>query len=372
MLMSKKAFFSIALLLPLSAFASSVHLGDYFLKGAEKAPDDIYMMGRTATFVGSVTGDVTSLSRSIFSESEISGDALFLGEDIKVLGPIGDDIRTVGERIVIDGAVADDVVAIGSHITIGPKATIKGSLYVIGGTVDIQGSVEGNARVLSGKMTLSGSVEGDLELWGTAKFAEPARIGGDFIQHKEGKITPPVNVIITGKVIVDESVGGGRHSGTAFFSGLFSLNVLMMLALAFALFLLARERTEEMLLEVMSHFWIRTLRGLLIVIILPLVFVLLLPTVVGIPFALILGALFVMLLVLSWGYAGILLGAWCERLLFKRSAFPLSYRPILLGTLFLAIISLVPFLGLVFNGILILSIVGSLGTLFMKFLRARG
>lgn len=371
--MFKKTLLSLALLLPLSASASTVHIGDYFLKGAEKASDDVYVMGQTATFAGAVTGDATALSRTIFSEGDISADALLLGESIKVLGPTGDDLRVLGERVVIDGTVGDDVFVIGSHVTIGPRAVIKGSLYAIGGSVDVQGTVEGSATVISGNLTLTGAIGGDLELWGGAVFGEPAKVGGDYILHNSAKNVPPLNVVITGKFIKDDlSAHKSTGFGSAFSGGFFSLKVLMMLALAFVLFFFARERSEEVLLEVLPNFWPRVLRGLLILIILPLVGILLITTVVGIPLMLIMGALFSLLVLLSWGYAGILLGAWSERILFKRSAFPLTYRPVLLGVLFLSVISLIPVIGPLFHGILILAVAGALGTLFARFVRRRG
>ncbi len=371
--MLKKTLLLLAFFFPLSAFAGSLHIGDYFLKGAEKVSDDVYVMGQTATFAGAVTGDATALSRTIFTEGDISADAFLLGESIKVLGSTGDDLRVVGERVVIDGTVGDDVVVIGSRVTIGPKAVIKGSLYAIGGSVEVQGTVVGRATVISGNLTLTGAIGGDLELWGGAVFGEPAKVGGDYILHNNAKNVPPLNVVITGKFIKDDL---SAHKSTGFSSpfsgGFFSLKVLMMLVLAFALFFLARERSEEVLLEVLPNFWPRVLRGLLILIIMPLVGMLLIPSVVGIPIALILGALFFMLVLLSWGYAGVLLGAWSERILFKRSAFPLTYRPILLGVLFLSVISLIPVIGPLFHGILILAVAGSLGTLFSRFIRRRG
>ncbi|MDO8620426.1 MAG: polymer-forming cytoskeletal protein [bacterium] len=369
--MFKRTLLLVALLLPFSASAVSLHVGDYFLKGAEETPDDLYTLGRTATFSGAVWGDATALGRTIFSESAISGDILFLGEEVRIEGPVGDDIRIVGERVTLNGTVADDVVVIGSRVVIGPKAEVKGSLYVIGGSVDIAGTVHGDVKVLSGALTLSGAIDGDVELWGKGTFVAPSRIGGDFIQHNEGILTPPVNVAITGKVILDAKKQNGSDFGTMFFGGLFSLRILMMLAFGFALFLLARERTEEVLLETLPNFWTRALRGLLIGIILPLVAVILLPTIIGIPLAFALMSLYSLLLLLSWGLAGILVGVWGERLFFKRSAFPLTYRPVLLGVLFLSVISAVPFFGGLFHGILMLSIAGSLGTLFMRFLRSR-
>src|SRR3989338_6135996 len=371
--MFKKSFITaIIALTPLFAFAASINFGDYFLKGAEVVLDDIYSIGgRTSTFVGSITGDAVAISRTIWSQSQIDGDALFLGEDVRVQGKVLDDARLIGGRIVtIDGKVFDDVVAIGSRVVVSPTGRIEGSLYAIGGEVEIQGTILGDAQVLSGKLLLTGAVEGNLELWGKATFKEPSRIGGAFIEHASGNAVPPLNVVITGNTILDEAERGSMEFPMrAILNGFFSLKVLMMLALGFLLFFLARERTEEVLLDTLPNFGARVLRGLIIIIIMPLATLLLFTTVVGIPIALLLFSLLLILMLLSSAYAGILLGALCERFVFKRSAFPISYRPILLGIVFLSILSLIPFVGLIIYGILFLGAVGSIGTLFFREVR---
>lgn len=356
---------------PLSALAASVHFGDYFLKGSQNAPDDVYTLGETAIFAGTVEGDAFAAGKSVFSQSDISGDALFLGETLRVGGTLGDDARLIGGVVAIDGIVSDDVIAIGSRIIIGPEAHIGGTLYAVGGEVEIHGEVLGGAKVYAGKLLLSGAVEGDMELWGKGTFQSSARIGGDFIQHTGGKAAAPVNVTIGGKVIFDEVTRGGMAFPGSFFGGLFSLKVLMMLSLGFALFILARERTEEVLLDVLPNFWMRALRGFLILLLLPAAILLLLFSVVGIPIALVLASLLLALFLLSFAGAGILFGAWLEQFFFKRSAFPLSYRPVLLGSIGVSVISILPFVGPVIYGILFLAAAGSLGTVFFRKLRAR-
>src|SRR3989338_4344237 len=370
--MLKKALFATGIAIsPLFALASSVHFGEYFLKGAEKASDDIYVVGETATFAGSVAGDVVSISRKNFSESEIAGDAFLIGEEVYVQGPVGDDIRIIGGMVTLDGTVKDDVVVIGSKIRIGKAARIEGSLYAVGGEVEMDGTVVGDMKVASAAFRMSGVAEGDTELWGKAVFAQGSRIGGDFIYHTRGKAPAPTNVSITGKTILDEARRGASTGIPNPFSRRFlALKALMMLALGFTLFFFVRDRTEDVLLDILPHFGVRVLRGLLIVILMPLAIILLLPSVIGIPIAILFAASFVVLLLLSWVYAGVLLGAWCERFFFKRSPFPLSYRPVLLGIIFISLISLIPLVGLLFHGILLLAAAGSIGTLFSRYMRA--
>ena len=370
--MFKKALLLLAFAFPFAVSAASIHIGDFFLRGAESVPSDLYVLGRTATFAGFIQGDAMSIDRTIFSQSDISGDALFVGEEVTVEGEIADDARLLGNVITIDGDIADDVVAIGAKIILGPKAHVGGSFYAAGGEVEVRGTVAEGVQILSSKTVISGQIEKDVEVWGDASFEKPAKIGGDFIQHGNKKLVSLVNVSIAGKVILDKkSADTDMLAARSLFGGLFSLKVLMLLALAFSLFFLSRERAENVLLEILPAFWHRTLRGLLILVVVPVIILLLLPTVVGIPIALILSAALLILILLSWGYAGMLLGVWSERIFFKRSAFPLTYRPVLFGCIFLSIISLIPFVGSLFHAILMMAVAGSLGTLFFRSIRRR-
>ncbi|OHA20415.1 MAG: hypothetical protein A2849_01400 [Candidatus Taylorbacteria bacterium RIFCSPHIGHO2_01_FULL_51_15] len=370
--MLKKTLLLGVLLLPALASAASVHFGDYFLKSGESAPDDVYAIGENPTFSGKVEGDAVSIGRTIFSQSDISGDVFFIGEEVHIEGAVGDDVRVIGGTVTVSGSVADDLVALGSKVIVNPEARIAGSLFVMGGEVEILGTVLGDVKALSDDFSLLGTVEGDLELWGRASFDEPSRIGGDFIYHAEGKGALPEGVVIAGKTVLDETPQKGfTFPIRGILGGLFSLQILMMLALGFALFFLARERTEEVLLDTLQCFWPRLLRGALIMIVMPLLVIVLIPTVVGIPLSLVLGALFFLLVAFSFIFAGLIVGAWSERFLFKRSPFPLSYRPVLLGVILLSLASLIPLVGPLFHGILLLTAAGSLGTVFFRALQIK-
>src|SRR3989338_7198436 len=56
-MLKKPLITAVIALSPLLAVAASINLGDYFLKGAENAPGDVYAAGETIVFAGSVSGD---------------------------------------------------------------------------------------------------------------------------------------------------------------------------------------------------------------------------------------------------------------------------------------------------------------------------
>ncbi len=371
--MVRKSFLLFALVaIPLFSFATVVHVGNpFFLKGSETRVDDMYIVAPSSSLVGKVEGDVFSVSHEIFSQGDITEDVLFVGERVRLLGEVHDDARIAGAMITLDGKVGDDAVLIGSSVLMGSDARIGGNLYLLGGEVKVDGRVMGKAFIVGHQTHFAGTIEGDVEVWGDFTFAEKAIVKGDLIYHSSKEITLPSGAIIEGNLIFDQMKEGTR--GTSFLpgmlSGVFSIQILMNLALGFFLFFLVKERTEEVLHEVSDHFLPRVVRGLLIAFLVPFFSILLLLSVVGLPLAVIFLSLFASGFILALSGAGLLLGVLIERKLFKQESSPLSFRAVLLGNISLALVSVIPYIGLVTTLVISLALLGSTATVFYTHLR---
>ncbi|MDO8564966.1 MAG: polymer-forming cytoskeletal protein [bacterium] len=369
--MTKYLYSALGLLLalPVLLHAADFNLTDsYFLKGGEATVDDVYTIGSSAVFSGRVGGDAISIGNNTRADGEIAQDALFVGERVTLLGTTSDDARLVGVSITLAGRVEDDAVLVGGSAVIEKAGSIGGNVYAAGNEVTIEGRVHGNVRAVGRIVRIGGQIEGDVEVWGDVALGSETVIEGDFIYHAKQEIQIPAGAQISGRVLFDEEGGGGiaLPFGRDTLSGFFSLELLMELALGFFLLLLVRERLEETLLDAVSAFWRRVLRGVLIMLLIPIASILFLVSVVGIPVAALLLFLLAAGFAVSIPLAGFMAGLWLERVLFKRSAFPLSYRPVLLGILLLALISLIPYVGFVANLLLILASLGSIGTVFYR------
>ena len=197
-----------------------------------------------------------------------------------------------------------------------------------------------------------------------------ASVGRDFIYHSEYKVVVPEGAEVKGEMLQGEvKVREFGSAGVSFFRGFFSLCVLMLLALGFLLLFLARARTEEVLADILPEFGQRLLRGALIALCGPVLIGLLLVSIVGIPAALVFLCVYLSFLILGSAVAALLLGVWCELLLFKQSAVPLTYRPVLFGSLALSCILLIPYVGFPTFLVLLLAGVGSVGTVGFGHLR---
>lgn len=346
--------------LPLFVSAASLHVrNDYFLKGSEELAEDTYVLARAAAFSGTVAGDVAALAREIESYGRIAADALFVGERVLVGGSIGDDARLAGGVVTVSGDIAGDAVIFGSEIVIDKDARISGNLYLVGGRAELLGSVEGDMKALVGEITLRGTAGGSAEVWGVVSVSDTAHIAGDLIYHASREIRLPEKAV-SGEIIFDKRAE--QKFWLPWSSRLPAVFVLMVLALAVVLLYFARVRTEEVILDASAHFWMRALRGALGFVLLPVVAVLLGGTVVGFFVGVVFLLLFLVMVFLSITGTALLLGGAMEHFFFKRSPYPLSYRPVLLGTVLFALLFMVPYIGFAINFIIFLSVLGALET----------
>jgi len=369
--MFHKALILCLVTVPLCASALISAGGDYFLKPSEKATDDVYVVGPSSTFGGEISGDAVALSRLIESDSSIAADTLFIGESVSLRGSVADDARILAETVLVSGTVKDDLIIFAAKVLVLPSAHIGGNLYIVGGDVEVRGAVAGDVRLYAGAARVSATVGRTLETWGRVELGEHTVIGRDFISHTREKPVVPVSAKIAGDTVHDERGGAaiGISVLPAFMGGLFSLHALMALALGFFLFFLAKDRTEEVLLDVLPQFGKRLVRGLLVLFVMPVAITVLFGSVVGIPVALVLLALFAVLVITSSVFGGIMLGAWSERVFFKRSAFPLTYRPVLIGIILLSLIVALPVVGAVVHLFLMFAAAGSISTVFYRHFR---
>lgn len=356
----KKVLLLSVILLPFSAGAAFLHVGgEYFLKGSEELSDDTYVLAPKAAFSGTALGDAAVLAREIESHGEIGADALFLGEQITVGGSVGDDARVAGGVVAVSGDIAGDAVIFGSEITLTEGARIGGNLYLVGGRAELRGSVEGDVKALAGEIVFGGFVGGSAEAWGEVSATETARVAGDLIYHDSREIRVPDGVV-SGEIIFDKRLEKGFLLP---WSGRLPVVFgLMVLALGFVLLFFARARTEEVLLDAGANFWMQTLRGAIVFVLVPVVAVALVGTVVGFFIGVVLLSLFFAAVFLSLAGTGMLLGSAAERFLFRRSPFPLSYRPVLLGTVLFALLFVIPYIGFAINFVIFLSVLGALET----------
>ena len=345
----------VALLLPASADAArgqSTFLAGRSLITASSSPWNAYLAGLSVVNTAPVSGDLTIIGGSIVTTAAVSGDGLLLAGSVTSRAPIAGDLRAVGGGVTVDGPVAGDLVAVGFSVR-GSGRTI-GNTFIIAANTTLSGGAAGPVTIYGNNISLSGdfaknikvvatgrlSVEEKTIIRGTLSYEAPeeafihasAKILGG-VEYKNASYLPDAG---TSRMLAVLSIG--------FFVFAHILGALILAGLLTGLFpSLAEEVVERVYTGRLRSILLTMSLGFAILVAAPVLIILLALTFVGISLSLLLFILYSLLVVLSFLYAGILIGGIFARRFSRRET--VLWRDGMLGMLGFSLIALVPYAG---------------------------
>jgi len=343
------AFLGVAMLIPIVALAAEFRAGEQIsLPASQSIQDDLYIAGGNVTSAGNVSGDVVAAGGNVLVSGTIGADLTAAGGTVTILSDVADDVRVVGGTIIIQGAIGDDLLIGGGQITVGGRG-IGGDVAIGGGTVRIDAPVSGNIKIGGGEVYLNAPVGGTVEFTGEKlTLGSGAVISGNLVYSAPKKATMEEGAVVRGetKYTENKAAGGTSKRGLAAILSLALLGTLLSQFASALLFGLLFRRYATMLVEqAVAQPLLEIGRGLVIVIVLPVVSILLFFTLIGVP----LGALgllsLVVVLLCAWIMVPIILGSIVYRKLSKSLAYEVSWKTILLGTALYVLLGLVPIIG---------------------------
>lgn len=318
---------------------------------SEASSGNAYLAGASVRITAPIIGDAVAAAGDIIILAPVDGDTLLIGGGIEADGPVGGDLRAIGARVTVKGDAVGDIFIIGGSVRISGKSS---DVRVGGVNVEVTGGADGPVVIYGSSVTLGGEFAGNVEVFASDKLTvlEGTRIVGVL------EYDAPQEADIHESVVLE---GGVEYTGSSSFlpskeeaqtfaiagAGLFL--VVRMLALVVASGLVAGlfpAFTNQIASRVISRsarrFVMLALLGFAIAVATPILIFLLILSFVGAGIAFILGAAYVLLLLISYAYAGVLVGACLARLL-KRSH--VSWRAAVAGAALLGLIGLLPILG---------------------------
>jgi hypothetical protein len=323
--------------------------------------DDVLMVGG-APFVrllDSIPGDAILTGRDVTFEGSAGGDYLGAGGNQNINGRVHGSIRSIGGEIHARGTVERNATIAGGKVSLDSGAVIGGNAYIVGGSVTINGAVHGSLMASGGDVTVDGPVGRDVELSaGSIHLGPHAQISGNLRYRGDKdkvKIDPGAHIAGTITALpVDKKTGTGN---LIWLLG-FAVTGIVVVAL------FPRFTTEAA--ETLYQRPIRSaLAGIAWVFLLPFAMVIAAVTVIGIPLAI--AGLAAWILVIFIGDLPV--GLWIGKKLLGARARPGrtgAIFSILVGGLILAVLGLIPVVGMLVG--IIAGVVGA-GALV---LRARG
>ena len=146
----------------------------------------------------------------------------------------------------------------------------------------------------------------------------------------------------------------------AFLSLVFLGKFLALLVFALALGLFFRRYASTLVGNAVTQPWLEAGRGLIVLLVLPVVSVMLLVTLIGVPLGLLGLIAFASLLLIASPLAAIIVGSVVHKWMFKSAEYQIAWQTILLGVAVYTLLGIIPIIGGIAKFVLILLALGSM------------
>lgn len=310
--------------------------------------DDVYMAGGNVTSAATVRGDLVAGGGSVLVSGPVTGDVIVGGGNVTILGEVSDDVRAGGGNIIIHGIVRGDVVLAGGQIAIsGPR--VGGDVVIGGGSVNIESAVAGDVKIAGGAVYLNAPVAGNVEInVGTLTLGPKANIAGNLMYEAESAATMEPGSVVRGETTFEPREGTREDAAAALAAVVSAALVAKFLmvfvsALAIAYFFrrYARELVATAAMQPVKEFG----RGIVMLIVLPILSIVLLATVIALPLGLVGLMTFGIFVVFGCLIGPIFLGSLLHKWIWKPAGYVVDWKTVLLGCCMYSIFGLIPLVG---------------------------
>ncbi len=338
------------------------------------ATKNVYAFGATLVRTAPTLGDYTAAAGSIVLAGPIKNDALLVAPSVASRAAIAGDLRIVGGTVNVSEAVGGDLAVLG--IRVHDSAPVGGDALLAGGEVVLGAGAHGPVTIYGNTVTLAGTFDSNVHVVssGSITLASSTVVHGTFTYSAPEKANIPDTVVVSGGVTREGSsllpdTGASRLIG-------FASVVIFILARILGALILAGLLAGlfPRLAEALSHkahaakprtILLTTLLGFAALSATPILLLLLALTFVGIGLSLLMLIVYALLALLSFVYAGILVGAAIARRFSHRET--VLWRDGVVGILLLSLVPFVPIVGWFVVALLTLYAAGALLLLFFRF-----
>lgn len=376
---------TVALLSPLVVFGAFVTSGDSVSVNTEGGVrDNVYTAGGSVMITTPVTGDILGAGGTIQVLRDVSQDLALAGGSITVIGNTGGDVRVAGGNILINGDVAGDLIVMGGTITVSPDVSIGKDVIIMGGQITLDGDVLGDVEVGGGVANLNGHIRGNVKanIDNKLTIGERAIIDGglEYKARNADALVVTEGAVITGATVFKEARlgttsldrGTVRNMILAAVGALTLFKVISLLISALFLTWLFKKYSASVVGEALSSPLQMLGRGFIALIAMPIAGILLLVTLIGAMFGAVVLLLYVVLLIISCIYAGVVFGVWLQRIVYKTNDTVITWKNVTVGVVLLTLVSFIPVIGWAVRLLAVLITVGSIaGGVYQKIQEGR-
>lgn len=387
---------SLLLVLPFSSAHAAILQAEEALSISIPVQDDLYAAGGDVRISQDVAGDAIVAGGDVSISATIQQDLIAAGGDVDVEGVIQDDLRVAGGTVDISATIGDDVFVFAGEVDIREDTVINGDLHVAGGDLSIAGTVLGNVYIDGGSVRITGTITGDLDVsadtvhlaatvLGNAKISAKniSSIGGTTIQGDlhywtQDSTYEIADGVVAGEVLFDDELAMHipkeihKKKSIALIVGMFGYSLLTSALIIFLCLLLTKtyfiDAAKKLLKEPGMSVWY----GFLYIVVTPFLALVFFLTIIGIP----VGVLVVVSYLFSFYFIKPMTAIVFARVIdmkYKKKWGTPKLFFVSVGILILwKLILLVPVLGVLISGVLVLAGFGTLAqTEWLKFKKVR-
>lgn len=343
------------------------------LVASSTVPGNAYVGGSTVVVTAPTVGDLTAFGGAVTAAGATGGDALFLGGSVSSRAPVGGDMRAVAGTVNVIEGVRGDLVALGYRVDV--TARPVGTVFIGAANATLAAGAGGPVTIYANNVLLGGEFAQDVTVvaGGTVTLAKDTVIRGKLHYEAPDAARIPESAVVRGGVeYVSASylpdAGTSRVLAVASI-GLFLLiriiGALLLAGLVAGLFPEPARRIAQRASGSTRTFFLTTLLGFAALVATPVMLILLALTFVGIGMAAVGAVGYLLLVIMSFVYAGILLGTLFVRRFRHRES--ILWHDGVLGMLLLSVLGLVPALGALVVLVVVSFTAGALLSLFFSF-----
>ncbi len=179
---------------------------DVRITNLHRIEDDVYASGNNITVDGYIGGDLCMIAQQVTTSGEVAASENAIAINYTHSGRTDGALRAVALESTIDGYIGRSLILIGFVNRVSSGAVIRRDLTAKSAEFEFAGRLMGNLKVQARSIRISGTIDGDADLRGEKiVVVPPAVIKGSiaYSSDKEIEIDTAGGVVVLGDIVRD-------------------------------------------------------------------------------------------------------------------------------------------------------------------------